>query len=128
MHETSTLRGAGGTSGGIGTFLGGLVLTVVGGWLFASRVIVTTGFWSLYGVNAFGLSLVPLLVGIFLLFFDGRSPLGWLLTLGGGAIMVAGIIVNLQVYFQPTTLPHTLLMLGMLVGGLGMITRSLRPS
>ena len=89
MHEMSTPRGAGGTSGGIGTFLGGLVLTVVGGWLFASRVVVTTGFWSLYGVNAFGLSLLPLLVGIFFLFFDGRSPLGWLLTLCGGVIILA---------------------------------------
>lgn len=127
MSASTAVRGAGGTSGGIGTFLAGLVMTVAGGWLFTSRVIVATSVWSLYGVNAFGLSLVPLLVGIFFLFFDGRSPLGWLLTLCGAAIILAGIIVNLQVYFQPTTLPHTLLMLGMLMGGLGMIARSLLP-
>lgn len=31
MHETSTMRGAGSTSGGIGTVLCGLVMTKVGG-------------------------------------------------------------------------------------------------
>lgn len=128
MRDVHEIRGAGGTSGGIGTFLAGLVMTVAGGWLFASRVVVTSGFWSLYGVNAFGLSLLPLLAGIFLLFFDGRSVPGWLLTLCGGAIILFGIIANLQVYFQPTTLPHTLLMLGMLAGGVGMVARSLRAS
>jgi hypothetical protein len=37
-----------------------------------------------------------------------------------------GIIANLHIYFRPTSLFNTLIMLGLLVGGLGLIARALR--
>ena len=67
------MRGAGGTPGGLGTFLAGSAMVVAGGYLLLTRVTVSSGLWMLWGYNAFGLSLVPLLVGIGILFFDGRS-------------------------------------------------------
>ncbi len=88
---------------------------------------VTTGWWAFWGYNAFGLTLVPLLVGIGWLFVDGRSPFGWLLVLLGATIIFVGIIANLHIYFRPTSLFNTLSMLGLLVGGLGLIARALRP-
>jgi hypothetical protein len=127
MEETATARGAGGTPGGIGTFVAGFVMAAAGGYLFTSRVMVATSPWTLFGFNAFGLCLVPLLAGVFFLFFDGRSALGWLLTIGGLAVVGAGILRNLQVYFQPTSLFNTLTMLVLLVGGLGLVARSLLP-
>jgi hypothetical protein len=117
---------SGGTPGGIGEFAIGLVLTAVGGYLILNQVTVTTNFWALWGYNAFGLTLVPLLAGIGWLFFDGRSTVGWLLVILGAAIIFAGIIANLHIYFRPTSLFNTLIMLGLLVGGLGLIARSLR--
>ena len=42
--------------------------------------------------------------------------------------IVAGIIVNLQIYFRPTSLYNTLIMLALLAGGLGLIARSLRAA
>jgi len=42
-------------------------------------------------------------------------------------IILAGIVANLHLFFQPTSLFDTLLMLGLLAGGLGLIARSLRP-
>ena len=42
------------------------------------------------------------------------------------AIILAGIIANLQVYFRPTSLFNTLMMLALLAGGLGLVARSLR--
>src|SRR5262245_56023727 len=80
----------GGTSGGLGSFVLGAVMTVAGGYLLLNQVTVTTGFWQFYGYNAFGLSLVPLLFGILLLFYNGRGILGWLLVVGGLAIIAAG--------------------------------------
>jgi hypothetical protein len=68
-----------------------------------------------------------MLIGIALLFFDGKSVAGWVLTSLGALIIIAGIIVNLQIYFQPTTLYNTLIMLVLLFGGLGLIARSLKP-
>src|SRR5262245_59249964 len=88
------VNGAGGTSGGLGTFFGGVAMIVAGGYLLLTRVTVVGGGWRFYGYDAFGLSLIPLLVGVGLLFFDGRSMAGWLLTAGGALIIVVGIIAN----------------------------------
>lgn len=126
MDEKDKIRGAGGTPGGVGQFLFGLGMVIGGGYLFLSRVTVTSGSWSLWGYNAFGVSLIPLLLGIGLLFFDGRSVFGRLLTFGGVIIILAGVIANLQIYFSPTSLTNTLIMLGLLAAGIGLVARSLR--
>jgi hypothetical protein len=120
------MRGAGGTEGGLGMFLIGFVMAVAGGWLLTNQVTVTSGFWHMWGYNSFGLSLIPLVIGIALLFFDGKSIPGWLLTLAGAVIIVAGILTNLEIYFRPTSLFNTILMLVLLAGGIGLVARSLR--
>ena len=120
------LKGAGGTEGGIGLFFVGLMLAVAGGYLLTTQVTVTSGAWALWGHNVFGLSLLPFLIGTGLLFFNGRSMIGWLLTAAGVVIILAGIIVNLRIYFEPTSLFNTLMMLGMLAAGVGLLLRSLR--
>lgn len=119
------MRGAGGTPGGLYSFFAGAAMVVAGGYLLLARVTVTSGLWHLFGFNAFGLSLVPLLAGIGFLFFDGRSIPGWLLTGAGSVIIVAGILANLSIYFRPTSLFDTLLMLGLIAGGVGLVARSL---
>ena len=120
------MQGAGGTEGGIGLFFLGFLCTVAGGWLLMNQVSVHGGAWTLWGYNSFGLSLIPFLLGVGLLFFNGRSIAGWLLLSAGVVIILAGVLANLRIYFQPTSLFNTLLMLGLLAAGLGMIARSLR--
>ena len=119
-------RGAGGTPGGIGEFFLGLAMAVAGGYLLTNQVTVTSGFWQLWGYNTFGLSLLPLLVGVGILFFNGRSAWGWLLAVAGAVIILVGVLVHLQIFFRPTSLFNTLVMLGLLAAGLGLIARSLR--
>lgn len=126
MENGTRLRGAGGTPGGLSEFLVGFAMAVAGGYLLTQQVTVTSGYWHLWGYNAFGLSLIPLLFGVALLFFNGRSILGWLLLIGGAVIVLAGILLNLEIYFRSTSLFNTLLMLVLLFGGLGLIARSLR--
>jgi hypothetical protein len=126
LTKKGAMKGAGGTSGGIGTFFGGAAMVVAGGYLLLTRVSVGGGGWSFYGYDAFGLSLFPLLIGIGLLFYDGRSIPGWLLTSAGALIIAVGIVANLRIYFQPTSLFDTLLMLVLLAGGIGLVARSLR--
>ena len=125
--EEERRRGAGGTRGGVGEFLLGLGMSVAGAYLLTQRVTVTSGYWTLWGHNAFGLSLLPLLFGIGLLFFNGRSIAGWLLTFAGVVVILVGIIANLDIYFQPTSLFNTLVMLVLLAAGIGLVARSLRP-
>ncbi len=123
--ESDKRRGAGGTPGGIAEFFIGLIMAVAGAYLLTNQVTVTSSFWSIYGYNAFGLTLVPLLFGIGILFYNGKSIVGWLLTLAGVVIIFAGIIANLNIYFQPTSLFNTIIMLVLLVGGIGLIARAI---
>jgi predicted membrane channel-forming protein YqfA (hemolysin III family) len=122
------VRGAGGTSGGIGIFFIGLAMAVAGGWLLTNQVTVTSGYWHWGSYNSFGLSLIPLIAGIAFLFFNGRSVVGWLLTFCGAVIILAGIITNLEIYFRPTSLFNTLMMLALLAGGIGLVAKSLKAS
>jgi hypothetical protein len=126
LESGRRLRNVGGTSGGLGSFLLGCVMLVAGGYLLLSRVSVTTHSWRLFGYDGFGLSLVPLLFGIGLLFFNGKSPLGWLLTLGGVVIIFAGVIGSLSIFMTYTSLFNLLVILVLLVGGIGLIARSMR--
>jgi len=119
-------RGAGGTPGGLGEFFMGLAMAAGGGYLLLNQVTVTSGYWQFGGYNAFGISLIPLLIGIAMLFFNGQSKLGWVLTALGALVILLGIITNLTIFFRPTSLFNTLIILGLLAGGLGLIVRSLR--
>jgi len=123
----AAMRGAGGTQGGVGAFFFGVIMAAGGGYLITQQVTVASGFWSTFGPNTFGLSLLPLLLGIGILFFDGRSVAGMFLTVIGAVIIFLGILMNLNIYFRPTSLFNTLVMLVLLVGGLGLVARSLRP-
>jgi uncharacterized protein len=126
-EDERRVRGAGGTPGGVGEFLFGLAMAVAGGYLLMRQVSVTTGYWTLWGYNTFGLSLLPLAVGVGLLFYNGKSIAGWLLTFVGVVIIFVGILMNLQIYFQQTSLFNLIVILILLAGGLGLVARSLRP-
>jgi hypothetical protein len=116
----------GGTPGGLGLFLVGLVLFVVGGYLILNQVQVTSGYWQWWGGSTFGVTLIPLVIGIAVLFFDGKSVIGWILAIAGLAIIFAGIIVNINIYINHTTLFNFIVMLALFASGLGLMARALR--
>ena len=128
MPDTTsqTARGAGGTPGGVGAFFAGLVMVAAGGYLLLNQVQVTTSFWRFGAYGGFGLTLLPLLAGVAFLFYNGRSVVGWLLTLAGLTFILAGVLMNMDIYFRQTTLFNTLMMLGLLFGGIGLVAKSLR--
>jgi len=127
MHD---LRDVGGTKGGLGTFVAGLAMTLVGCYLFLDRVTVHGGYWRFFGSqgSSFGSTLLLMLIGVAMLFYDGRSKLGWLLAGGGLLLIVSGLIANLEVHFRATSLVSTLISLGLLFGGIGLVMRSLRSA
>ena len=123
--ENRTWSDVGGTPGGLGHFLMGCILTCIGGYFLANQVSVVGSYWNFYGANTFGITLVPMLIGVALLFWNGRSAAGWILTIAGALFILAGVIANMLIYFQPTSLFNTLVMLILFVGGLGLIARAL---
>ncbi|MGD1068862.1 MAG: hypothetical protein ABSB15_01875 [Bryobacteraceae bacterium] len=117
----------GGTPGGLGGFLIGVVMICVGGYLLTNQVTVAGAYWNFYGTNTFGITLIPMLFGVGLLFRNGRSVSGWILTVSGALFILAGVIANLHIYFRPASLFNTMVMLVLVVGGLGLIARALLP-
>jgi len=127
MHD---LRDVGGTRGGLGMFVVGAAMTLAGLYLLFTQVDVHGGYWR-WGMGndrTFGLTLIPLLAGVGVLFWNGSSKVGWALAGGGLLILVVGIIANMQIHWRRTTLFDALLMLVLIAGGLGVMARSLRPT
>jgi hypothetical protein len=122
----SRLSQPGGTPGGLGKFVLGLALAAAGLYLVFQQTMVASGYWSWWGTNTFGLTLIPLIFGLGLIFFDGKNVLGWLLSLVGLVVIVTGVVANLHVYFQTTSLYNLLIVLVLITAGLGLMARSLR--
>lgn len=122
-------RGAGGTPGGLGSFLFGLILTLIGGYMLLTEIRVTTGFWGFRlfgGISPFGATMIIFIIGVVLLFMDAKSKIGWVLAGGSLLFALIGIIANLQVYFANTSLYVLLVMLVLFFGGIGLMLRALR--
>jgi hypothetical protein len=125
--DNRSFSDVGGTPGGLGHFFLGFVMACVGGYFLANQVSVFGSFWSFFGADTFGLTLIPMLFGVGILFWNGRSAAGWFLTVAGALFIFAGVLANMHIFFRPTSLFNTLVMLILLVGGLGLIARALRP-
>lgn len=125
------MHNVGGTPGGMRSFLLGIIMVCIGGYLLLNQVTVYGGFWHFgflggYG-RSFGITLIPLLFGVGILFFDGRSFAGRVLTGAGALFIVAGVIANLDIHFRRTSLFNTLVMLILIVGGIGLVLRAVLP-
>jgi hypothetical protein len=108
-----------------------MVMLVVGGYLLLNQVSVYGGYWNFgwaggYG-HSFGITLIPLLFGVAILFYDGHSFAGRVLTGLGGLVIVTGIIANLDIQFRQTTLFELLVILVLVVGGVGLVLRAVLP-
>jgi hypothetical protein len=127
LMDNRSINDVGGTSGGLGIFLLGFAMACIGGFLITDKVTVVGSYWSFWGGSSFGITLLPMLFGVGILFWNGKSVIGWLLTVAGALFIFAGIIANMHIYFQQTSLFNTVVMLILLVGGLVLVARSLRP-
>jgi hypothetical protein len=125
------IQNVGGTPGGTRTFLLGMIMVIAGGYLLFHQVQVSGGYWNWSGLGgagrSFGVTLLPLLFGVGILFVNGTSFAGRFLTFGGALVIVVGVIANLDIHFQQTSLWNTLTMLVLLVGGIGLVVRSALP-
>jgi drug/metabolite transporter superfamily protein YnfA len=125
-------KNVGGSPGGMKTFLLGIIMLTVGGYLLFNQVDIHGGYWRFSflgggGGSSFGITLIPLLFGIGILFTNGQSMIGRVLTGLGGLVIIVGIIVNMDMQFRRTSMWNTLVMLILIVGGIGLIVRAVMP-
>lgn len=125
----------GGRPGGEVKFLIGAALSAVGVWLFFDSVRFTTGQMGavsgaisggrgggLMETTSMGIVLVPLFIGIIVLFFDVRKTWGWVLV--GLGVIILGVEVVSR--FRPVMAikgTHLFLLIIMMAGGLGLMLR-----
>ena len=77
---------------------------------------------------ATGLMLIPLLLGIALLFFLDRKWIGWVVTAIGVLVILVTLLTSVR--FRPisATLWQYVVMFGMIAAGVGLLARGLLKS
>ena len=127
------MNGAGGTNGGTGQFFIGLILMCGGFYLLLNSVVVSSSFGlgtRLFGVGGYGITggivLIPLVIGIAMIFYNARSAFGWLLALGAFAALVFGVIASVSMSLRTMSAFELICILVLAFGGLGLFLRSLR--
>lgn len=132
-----SFKGAGGSEGGTGSFILGFLMMCAGFYLLLNAIVVTQPWGLGYGLYRFsmwgtpwsitsGMILVPLMIGVAMIFFNARNYIGWALFTGSLAALVIGVIVNINLHMRPMSLFELLGILILTLGGLGLFLRSLK--
>ncbi|MDP7593156.1 MAG: hypothetical protein QF552_10785 [Litorilituus sp.] len=131
------MRGAGGTSGGLGSFFIGLIMMCGGFYMLLNAITVTSNFgmgMRLYGFSVMGgqynvtsgMIMIPFIFGVGLIFYNSKNILGWLLSLGAITGLIFGVISSIRFSFRTMTSFDLIVILVLAVGGLGLFLRSLK--
>ena len=131
------MKGAGGTEGGAGQFLIGLVMMCSGFYMLFNAILVQSSFgmgMNLYGFSMFGGSrsitsgmvMVPFIFGIGIVFYNSKNPIGWLLAIGSLAALMFGVISSINFSMRSMSSFDLITILVLAIGGLGLFLRSLR--
>lgn len=108
-------------------FFAGLLMTVVGGYLFMQNVEVYASSifsFSLFGRHMDGLIFLPLIASIIFLFYKYN----WVSKLCCGvslAIIIVNVIMNMRLYWRGTSLFATVIIFVLLFGGIGLLAKAL---
>ncbi|SMX39039.1 hypothetical protein [Octadecabacter ascidiaceicola] len=126
-------RGAGGTNGGEGSFLIGIIMMIAGGYLLLKGIMVRPQFGfgnQMFAVGGFpvttGLVLVPFAFGVGMIFYNSRNWIGWVLALGSVLALVVGVIASINFTLVRMSAFDLLMIMILLIGGIGLFLRSLR--
>lgn len=131
------MRGAGGTSGGLGSFFIGLIMMCGGFYMLLNAIKVTSTFgmgMRLYGFSAMGgnfsvtsgMIMIPFIFGVGLIFYNSKNILGWILSIGSITGLIFGVISSIRFSFKTMTSFDLIVILVLAVGGLGLFLRSLK--
>lgn len=131
------MKGAGGTSGGLGQFFIGLIMMCGGFYMLLNSINVSSSFgmgMRLYGFSAMGgnynitsgMIMIPFMFGVGLIFYNGKNILGWLLSIGSITALIFGVISSIRFSFRTMTSFDLIVILVLAMGGLGLFLRSLK--
>lgn len=109
----------------------GFIMFVGGLYLMLSAIRIDVGSMfrggrhALFNVGGYGVTsgaiLIVLMLGIGMLFFNARNPIGWMVTVGAVACLIFGVIFNAQMSLYGQSAFSLIVILVMLCGGLGLM-------
>ena len=130
------MRGAGGSSGGIGHFFIGLIMMCGGFYMLLNSITVTSSFnmgyrlYSFHSLGGFSITsgtvMIPFIFGVGIIFYNARNILGWILALGSISALIFGVISSVRFSLRHMTTFDLIVILVLAVGGLGLFLRSLK--
>lgn len=110
------------------SFFLGIVLLAAGLFLVLNYATVYTSWYS-WRIGGFaipsGLTAIPLLIGIGMLFYRPKSVLSWIVTVIGAVCLLITLIMSVRISFSRVSLFGWLIMFGMIAGGIGLLLKSL---
>ena len=131
------MKGAGGTSGGVGKFFIGLIMMVGGFYLLLNAISVTSHFTlnsRLYGFSTpgghlsitSGMVMIPFMLGIGMVFYNSKNIIGWLLAITSISALIFGVISSIHFSLKSMSAFDLIVILVLAIGGLGLFLRSLK--
>ncbi len=98
-------------------------------WALNSFTVTSTwgsGYWGIFGMRLpSGVVLIPLLIGIGLLFFMKKKAVGAMICALGLLIILISFITSIQFHAVRASLYVYILMFGMIAAGAGLLLRAL---
>lgn len=131
------MKGAGGTSGGLGQFFVGLIMMCSGFYMLLNAINVSSSFGmgmrlyryagmgGNYNITS-GMIMIPFMFGVGLIFYNSKNIFGWVLSIGSIAGLIFGVISSIRFSFRSMTSFDLIVILVLAVGGLGLFLRSLK--
>jgi len=114
-------------------FLMGILMMGSGLYLMLNSIHTTQSFTLSYGLYHWrgytattGMIMVPFMLGIGWLFFSPKAWGGWLLTIASLAAFILGVITSVHFRLRTMTAFDLILIIVLMVGGIGLMLRSLR--
>ena len=116
-------------------FIGGIAMFIGGMFLLLKNLYVQYNFgWQTpfyrvggMGINS-GMILIPFLIGVGMLFFNSKSIVAWLLTVGSLALLILGVITSINFTLAGMSAFDILIILALIAGGIGIFLSSFRSA
>ncbi|GAA6137918.1 hypothetical protein NBRC116583_16650 [Arenicella sp. 4NH20-0111] len=129
------MRGAGGSSGGLGQFFIGFFMFCGGVYMLLNSITFYAhhGFGSrVYSFGSFnitsGMIMIPFMFGVGMIFYNAKNIFGWLLAAGSLTALVFGVISSIQFQMRSMSAFDLAVILVLTVGGIGLFLRSLKSN
>ena len=107
-------------------FILGIAALAAGLFLLGLSVTVSTS-WYVYRIGAFslptGIVIIPLLIGIGMLFYNHKSKAAWVVSALGLLLIIITILLSVHIYVRNISLLHFIFMLGFILAGIGLLLK-----